>query len=418
MRIVIVSDHFTKVTGYIENKLPPALSKLGHEVHIVTSDLQVSHNLPDYNVTYGKFQGPAVQPCGLEQCDGYLLHRLPHQMLFGYVRISGLWRYLHKLRPDIVQVFAAASWSAMEAALAQPLCGYRLFSGAHQSDCVFSPAVKASSRWSPLRIGSDIRRALPGRMVSFFSEKCYAATIDCAEIAVTYYGVPQKQIDVCPLGVDTDLFYPASRSAAASASREDSRRELGVAPGEVLCIYTGRMTIEKNPECLARAVAELRSQGEPFRALFVGNGPQSKEVATYEGCLLKDFVPARELPAFYRAADIAVWPASRSISTLDASACGLPVVVSDTEVATERFEGNGLRYELGNVASLKDALLKLRDPDLRSRLGSCGAERVATRFSWREIAQRRVADYELALSKPLATSPSSHARNQPSLGVH
>jgi glycosyltransferase involved in cell wall biosynthesis len=410
MRIAILSEHFTRTMGYIENKLSKTLASLGHDVHLVTSNLQVNHQVPEYRSTYEKIQGPAIQPCGVEQLDRFTLHRLPHQMLLGYVRLVGLCWYLRKLKPDVVQVHATSSWLPLEAALAQRSCGYRLFTGTHQTASAFSAAVRKSRRLSLRRLGSDMRRAVPGRIVSLFAEKCYAATTDCGDIAVEYYGVPARQIDVCSLGVDADLFFPIAGNAELLAGREATRRDLGFGPAELVCIYTGRLTKVKNPLCLARAIEQLRGRGEPFRGLFVGDGPQAEEIHDCNGSVLKGFVPACELPAFYRAADIGVWPAFESMSMLDAAACGIPIVVNNTVLATERFEGNGLTYRLGDVSDLVQTLLRLREPKLRESLGGFGADKIARDFSWTAIALRRLRDYEYALAKrgktgrPVATN--------------
>jgi glycosyltransferase involved in cell wall biosynthesis len=286
----------------------------------------------------------------------------------------------------------------LEAALAQPLSGYRLFTGTHQTASIFSPAVKQSRRWSLRRLASDIRRAVPGRIVSLFTEKCYAATVDCGDIAAKYYGVPGAQIEVCSLGVDTDIFFPANANVDTLASRESKRRALGFGAGELVCVYSGRMNTEKNPLLLAQAVAQLRSRGEPFRALFVGHGTQAKEIGACDGCVVHGFVPVADLPPFYRAADIGVWPAYESMSMMDAAACGIPIVVSDTVLATERFAGNGLTYRLGDMGSLVETLSRLRDPELRRRLGEFGATKMAANFSWTAIAHRRIADYERSLT--------------------
>jgi glycosyltransferase involved in cell wall biosynthesis len=399
MRIVLLNECFTKSMGYIENKLTKAFVRLGHEVHLVTSDLQVYHQIPEYSATYEKFQGSAIQPCGVEVWEGVSVHRLPHQMPRGYVRLVGLWRYLKMLQPDIVQSVTAASWLPLEAALAQPYCGYLLFTGAHQTASIFSSEVKKSRRFSLARLKSDIRRAVPGRLVSLRAEKCYAATSDCLYIAHKYYGVPESQLEMCPLGVDTDLFFPVDGNAELRAQREATRWRFGFGPEDIVCIYTGRMTNDKNPLCLARGVERLRSLGWPFRALFIGGGPQAEKIQACDGSIIQGFVPNSELPTFYRAADIGVWPAYESMSMLDATACGLPIVVNHTLQATERFEGNGLTYQLGDTSSLAETLLRLRDVNLRATLGNFGAAKVAREFSWTAIACRRLRDYEAALTK-------------------
>ena len=82
---------------------------------------------------------------------------------------------------------------------------------------------------------------------------------------------------------------------------------------------------------------------------------------------------------------------------LDAAACGLPVVVNDTLRATERIAGNGLQYRLNDRADLVRVLTRLLDEQLRQQLGAVGARRMIAEFSWRDLAARRLRDYEASL---------------------
>ena len=83
---------------------------------------------------------------------------------------------------------------------------------------------------------------------------------------------------------------------------------------------------------------------------------------------------------------------------LDAAACGLPIVVNHTLEAPERIEGNGIRYHLNELEDLIRALLELRDPDVRKRLGDHGAEKMLRDYSWLNIARRRMRDYQFAVA--------------------
>ncbi len=106
MRIVFVTEYYTEGMGYIENGLTKALASLGQEVHVVTSDLNVYGNLPEYKTTFRHFLGPAECACGVFSVDGYAVHRLPHQLVGKYVRIRGLVRTVAGLSPDIIQALA------------------------------------------------------------------------------------------------------------------------------------------------------------------------------------------------------------------------------------------------------------------------------------------------------------------------
>jgi glycosyltransferase involved in cell wall biosynthesis len=239
-------------------------------------------------------------------------------------------------------------------------------------------------------------RSLPGWLVSLFTEKCYAITSDCAEVAARFFGVPRNKIDICPLGVDTEIFKPIS-SPDERQARFQTRQRLGFSDSDIVCVYTGRLGEDKNPLLLARAVAQLIAAGEPFRGLFVGNGVQAQAIQSCSGSVTHAFVPVQELGDLYRAADIGVWPTQESTSMLDAAACGLPIVANHTMGAPERLDGNGLSYQLNDVEDLARVLRELRDAEMRRRLGMHGVQKMARDFSWESVAKRRLQDYQAAL---------------------
>jgi len=395
VRIVLLNETFTRNMGYAENALPRAIARLGPEVHVIAANLQAYFDHPDYKEIYEPFNGPAIVPVGVEQLNGFTLHRLPHRLVFGRAQFVGLAKRLTEIRPDIVQTFAVASWDAMQAALAKPRLGYKMFTGAHQHASVFPRALRDGGDLFA-RAKSAVRRAVPGHMVSLVTERCFAVTPDCGEIASRFYGVPCAQVEIAPMGVDTDAFHPAANIGEREAALA-RRRALRVQPDTLVCVYSGRFTPEKNPLCLGQAVARLRDRGRPFSAVFIGSGPQREAIAALPGCIVHPFVPFPDLPDFYRAADIGVWPTQESVSMLDAAACGLPIVVSDRLVARERVDGSGLQYRESDADDLAATLERLEDAALRRRLGEADARTMADDFSWDAVARKRLQFYRAAL---------------------
>jgi glycosyltransferase involved in cell wall biosynthesis len=408
VRVALLCETFSRKMGYLQRALPKYLARLGAEVHVITMDLPPYYHLGDFKQTYGEFSsGEELLAGSIESFEGYTLHVLHHRKVFGHMRMAGLGRKLRSIRPDVVQTTVNFGWLAMDAALYKPFLGYALFTGNHYHASVFPLARKQTSPWNAERWRCRVARGFPGWLVSLCSEKCYAITSDCAEVVTRFFGVPEDKVEVSPLGFDKDLFYPVANSEHCQA-RSKLRQRLGFKDSETVCIYTGRFTEDKNPLLLARAIADCAGRAKSFRGLFVGNGAQAEAIQACAGCITHAFVPVDELGDFYRAADIGVWPTQESMSMLDAAACGLPIVANNTMTAPERIEGNGLAYELNDIADLIRVLQALEDPGTRQRMGRLGAQKMARDFSWESIANRRLRDYQLALGlrRPATTAVS------------
>jgi glycosyltransferase involved in cell wall biosynthesis len=401
MTVVLVSEFFAPGMGYLENLFPKYLARAGVETHVIATDLPLSYREKGEWQTYKNFVEPL--PAGtVEHFDGYTVHILGHKRLLGHMRIAGLGKKLASLRPEVVQTMTPIGWIANQVAWYKLRFGYKFFSGCHHHSSVFPLASQRDKASASEKFHCLLTRTIPGRLASFASEKCHCISRDCADVAKRFFGVPQKQIVISPLGVDTELFFPATH-VEELAERVSLRRELGFADGDVVCVYSGRFTDDKNPLLLALAVTELRNKGQTYRGLFVGDGPQADAIRKCDGCVTRKFTPVRELGALYRAADIGVWPTQESLSMLDAAACGLPIVVNHTMNAAERIQGNGLTYPLNDLNGLARALGTLRSKDERQKLGSVGASKMASNFSWESVTRSRIADYEAALpgSDPL-----------------
>jgi glycosyltransferase involved in cell wall biosynthesis len=385
------------MSGYAGMALPRAMAKLDVDVHVIAGNLNVYFNDPNYRQNYEALLGPAVTSCGVEQANGFTLHRLAHQLIRGHVRLKGLGLKLRELRPQIVQTWTAISLIPLEAALWSLALNYKLFTAQHTCASVFQLTAKGELGASE-RMRNFILRYAHGRLIATRAVKCYTATTDCHDIAVRFMGVPHSRCSLRPLGVDTELFHPLL-GEEEEKFRYRMRRKFGFANTDIVCLYSGRLTQGKNPLCLAHAVEELCAAGHPFRALFIGNGVQKDAIAASQGCVTHPFIEYRELPAYYRMADIGVWPTQESTSMLDAAASGLPIVVSNRIQAKERVDGNGLTYNENDPQDLIRVLKRLEDAVERLRLGQTGAEKMRQQFSWPVVARRTLSDFEQALRR-------------------
>lgn len=399
MRVVLVLPWFSENMGYLGNTLPKYLAREGAEMHVIVSDLPHNYQISEYTSVYGAARGLSPLRAGeVREVDGYTLHVMRHATIVGQVRIPGLSRALREINPDVVQVLVPFGVIALEVAFGKATQRYKMFTGSHRSASTFPLAQGNRGKQRLERLKCFLTRGLQGRLISMATEKCYAVTRDCAEIATTFFGVEGSKVEVMHLCTEVERFHPAVTSHDME-QRRSIREKLGFKPHEIVCIYTGKLTLEKNALILAEAVAELRADGRPYRALVIGNGPQRDRIAAVDGCVVLPFSPYSELPPFYRCADIGVWPTNESTSMLDAAASGLPLVVSDGIAYRDHVDGNGLVVRMNDRVDLQRVLLALSDGELRSQLGRAGAAKMALHFSCEDVARRRLADYCAAVSK-------------------
>jgi glycosyltransferase involved in cell wall biosynthesis len=393
MRVVILCESFAQDMGYLSAVLPKYLAREGADVHVVALDVPPYHRAPDFRGQVPAFVAAQALPAGtVRELDGFRVHILGHGWLGRFSYAKGLRRTLSAIQPDVVYSLGAIGPLPLQAALLAPELKYKLFTGNHTSAEMF-PLARAAHPPLRERAQAFATRFVPGRLVSLVTERCYCRTAGCGEIASRYFGVQPSKICVVPLGVDTELFF-VDRD---DARRCQLRRQLGFEEHEIVCINTGRMVAHKNLQLLTTAIAELRGAGLPFAGLFLGDGPERANVAGQPGCVVRDFTPFRELPDYFRAADIAVWPAGESTSMLDAAACGLPLVVS--ERIDIHLDANGVAVRQDDGESLTRALAALADPIVRARLGSAGARLMHEHFGWEHAARVRMRHFEAAVAR-------------------
>jgi len=148
---------------------------------------------------------------------------------------------------------------------------------------------------------------------------------------------------VCPrtgmgyyYGVDTDVFRPADE-----ATRADLRRRLHLPEERFLIVLASRISHEKDPETVLRAVALARARGLDALLLNLGGGyrefvalARSLGIADREHwvCGRPAAHPMWELADYFRSADLVVQGSlaeGLGLSPLEALACQTPVVATD-----------------------------------------------------------------------------------------
>jgi glycosyltransferase involved in cell wall biosynthesis len=193
-------------------------------------------------------------------------------------------------------------------------------------------------------------------------------------------------------GVDPDIFAPRAREQSAA--------------DDFVVGYAGRLVPEKGGDLLLEALAGLDGV---WRLVMLGGGPErerlealARRLQVADRVSFGGWLPALQLPAFYRTLDAFVLP-SRSRHNwveqfgrvlIEAMACGVPVIGSDCGEIPQVIGDAGLIFSENDVVGLRECLAGLmRDADLRAALARGGRRRVLAKFTQARIAAQTVEVY-------------------------
>ena len=199
------------------------------------------------------------------------------------------------------------------------------------------------------------------------------------------WGVPGAACQ--PLGVDTAVFRP-DRSDPAWRARH------GIAPGDRLLVYAGRLAAEKNLDVLAAAVDRL---GAPYTLVAIGAGPRPPagrrvRVVPFVAGPEALAVALASADAFVHAGDQETF----GLSALEAMACATPVVARAAEGLAEIVDDAvGIGVATGTPQAFAEAIAALFDRDLAPRRAA--ARRRAEAHDWERVLPSMLGHYRRLL---------------------
>jgi glycosyltransferase involved in cell wall biosynthesis len=246
---------------------------------------------------------------------------------------------------------------------------------------------------------------IPFNVAGFDSDLKYRLARDCVRICVKLgqaiivpYQVTKDElvsrlkadpakVHVVNYGVDHQTYFP--------------RPNVERAPRTIL--YVGAVSRSKGVEVLIRAFAKVKARVPDAKLLIGGKSsadePGLKSLGQSLGVTdvtFAGFIAEAELANQYAAATVMVFPSHYGfgLSTLEAMACGTPVVGVAALDAPEFFADAGLLAEPDNVDDLAACLTRvLTERELQQDLSRRSVARAAL-FSWARTARENVKVYE------------------------
>jgi glycosyltransferase involved in cell wall biosynthesis len=210
------------------------------------------------------------------------------------------------------------------------------------------------------------------------------------------WGIDPNKLIHIPNGVDTDKFSPGKSNIKNSFKNHK------------IILYFGRLHYQKNVDLLIRSFELIKKSVSDIKLIIIGTGTDfdklKKMSSKDEDIIMTGFVPDYELIDYMRAADLVVFPSrgeNASFTIMEAMACKLPVISSDTGNARSILaDGRGLVFESYTESDLADKCFQvLKDEKIAKDMGEKARKYVLENHSWHNISKQTENLYRSIIQK-------------------
>ena len=303
------------------------------------------------------------------------------KMLDGPADATADW--IRRLRFDLLHIHAGIGWEGHGlAASGRAAQVPKIVRTEHLPDVITDPDQRHAHA-EGLTLVDRVICVSAGAAASF-----EAGGVDRAKLAIIHNGLPVR---------------------AATRSRVEMRRELGLAEGQPATLTAARFTAQKDHATLIDAAAAVLARRADMRFLLAGDGPLIDECRTRaEARGVADailFLGHRDDVAdLLAAADLFVLPSrfeGLPLAVLEAMAAGLPVV-STRVGGTDEVVLEGLTGRLvqpGDNHELAGAIVDIvSDPEKAAAMGAAGRRRFDAHFAAARMATETKELYGLGIA--------------------
>jgi 1,2-diacylglycerol 3-alpha-glucosyltransferase len=342
MRIMIASSTYAPAKNgqaVFTTNLAEALARRGHKVMVVVDSdhKQESHGLRN-----------GVEVVELRSISLNIFHSAVHFSPFPGSEVRRLFK---TFQPEIVHIqdhFPICRAAVHEA----HKHGVKIVGSNHFIPENVAPYIPVLSKIEPV-----FNRVLWKWMLDVYKHvDVISAQSKAASSLIQQQGLKKPVVPIS-CGLDLQLFRPDPK-----VDQRMYRERYGIDLQKKAFLFLGRLDGEKRIDLLLRAIQQLSR--DDIQMVIAGQGRAEKSLhsiaADIQGMhkvLFTGFIPAEDIPGVMNSVDVFVMPSEAellSISTLEAMACGLPVLLADALALPElvRMGENGYLFKPGDVEDL------------------------------------------------------------------
>jgi phosphatidylinositol alpha 1,6-mannosyltransferase len=356
MRIMIVTDQYPPMVGgvpTVTQGLAVDFANRGDHVWVVAPSSgqrdvhRIEHKVHVYR--FSSFEWPTYEDL-----------RIP------FLPILPFRRLLKKIDPDIIHIHSPIVLGNIAQIVAGSLRKPVIVTN-H-----YLPINLSRSLSSDPLFGKPFMTVTYSYLVHFCNRCEYVTAPTMTALNLLYEHGLRAPAQAISNGVDLKKFSPGERDKRL-------QQHLNLPQDQPLILSVNRLSQEKRIDVLIDAVAKMTRDAH---VAIASTGPAEEELrARVEELNLMNrisflgFIPDKDLASLYRLADVFAIPSEaelQSLATMEAMACGLPVVAADAYALPELVHHNinGFLFQRGNSDELAQYLdVLVTDMELRRQMG-------------------------------------------------
>ena len=211
------------------------------------------------------------------------------------------------------------------------------------------------------------------------------------------------------LGVDETRFRPQFQP--------NLMERLGIQPNDFVVGFVGRFVEEKGLLTLMQALGQLKDDPHPWKCLLLGRGPlkeelhqQAESLGIHDRICWVESVPHDDVPRYINLMSTLVLPSETTYKfktltsvgwkeqfghvIIEAMACQVPVIGSDSGEIPFVIDDTGLIFPEGNADELAERIRTLmQSPETHTDLSKRGYDRAMAQYTNRALAHQTLGFY-------------------------
>jgi hypothetical protein len=330
MRFIHVEDFFHPNAGYQLNLLSKLQVKQGHEVIIITSELD---KMPDFLISFFGKEDISNKDKIFENNTGVKVIRYPIYSYFSGRSIfkPGLLKLIKSLLPDVLFIHGEDTLTGIKLLLSYHKMKIPYVLDCHMLEMGSENKFREFFRFffrtfiTPIILNNQI--PLIRVVDSNFVEK--------------HFAIPLAKTKLLKFGTDTGHYKPNS------LQKKVFRNENSIGENDFVVIYAGKLDVYKGGQFLADSLLKkLEINDRKIHFILIGSSAKDVYGLEVENTLNKSEnniirFPTQtysDLAKFYQSADIAIFPKQCSMSYYEVQSCQLPVVLEVNEINIDRVK--------------------------------------------------------------------------------